>query len=248
MVPAISSRSLDARGDQLFKIIERSFTDNARVDISSHLRDYYLVQYVYGFHLRGYVYFVQVQRRSHLRTQEELGVHSRISRVCSSDAGFHSYSEISLECAGHGARSGVAKTAYLASSSTSSPSTSASSSTGSSNDVHTLFVSFARDHGSTLCAFPMLELERKFDENIHLCYNGSVRSRNMDYIAGSLNECPEIGVSFAFFILHLPFKALLLRSWNFVFSISFHMKQLDMDDWTTFRELFFHAGSPITKI
>lgn len=179
----MSSRSLDTRSEQLFRIIERSFTDNARVDISSHLRDYYLVQYVYGFHLRGFVYFVQVQKRSHLRTQEEMGVHSRISRVCSSDAGFHSYSEISLECVDSDLRSmgGVAKAAYL---------------TSFTGDHHVLFVTFSRDQGASLCAFPMLEIERKFDENIHLCYNGSVRSRNMDYIAGSLNECPEQGVSF----------------------------------------------------
>lgn len=44
---------------------------------------------------------------------------------------------------------------------------------------------------SAVCLFPLSEIERGFNENIHLCYNGSVSSRNMDYIAGSMNECPE---------------------------------------------------------
>lgn len=96
MVPAISSRWLEP-GSRLFNIIEKSFSDNARVDISTHLRDYYLVKYIYGFYSGDYIYFATVQRKSHLRILEEWGYITRLARICMSDAGFHTYTEITLQ-------------------------------------------------------------------------------------------------------------------------------------------------------
>jgi plexin A len=55
----------------------------------------------------------------------------------------------------------------------------------------------SRDHTtrsslkSAICLFPMDKIEQKFQENIDLCYNGTIKSRNMDYIAGSVNDCPK---------------------------------------------------------
>uniref|UniRef100_A0A6G1S6K0 Plexin-B n=1 Tax=Aceria tosichella TaxID=561515 RepID=A0A6G1S6K0_9ACAR len=55
----------------------------------------------------------------------------------------------------------------------------------------------SRDHTtrsstrSAICLFPMERIEQKFQENIDLCYNGTIKSRNMDYIAGSVNDCPK---------------------------------------------------------
>lgn len=46
---------------------------------------------------------------------------------------------------------------------------------------------------SAICIFPLVEIERRFQQNIHMCYNGSTLTRNMHYIAGSVNECPELG-------------------------------------------------------
>ncbi|XP_077539728.1 plexin-B-like [Haemaphysalis longicornis] len=67
MVPSICSRSLEGRSDQpLFAIIEQSFSATARVDIANHIKDYYLVHYVYGFHTEHFAYFATVQRKSHL--------------------------------------------------------------------------------------------------------------------------------------------------------------------------------------
>lgn len=48
---------------------------------------------------------------------------------------------------------------------------------------------------SAVCIFPLVEIERRFQQNIHRCYNGSTLTRNMHYIAGSVNECPELGGS-----------------------------------------------------
>ncbi|XP_054164068.1 plexin-B-like [Oppia nitens] len=196
MVPAISSRSLES-GPRLFNIIEKSFTDSARVDISSHLRDYYLVKYVYGFHANDFIYFATVQRKSHLRALEEWGYISRLTRVCVSDAGFHTYTEVTLQCvAQDGQEYNLLQDAIVIK---------------VGNDLADEFriergsqvllgvFSSSIDHSSkpdqysAVCVFPLSLIEHKFTQNIHLCYNGSVLTRNMDYIAGSVNECPEPG-------------------------------------------------------
>lgn len=66
MVPAIASRSLEP-GQRYLSVIEKSFTDTAKVDIEFHMKDYFLVNYVYGFSTQDFVYFATVQKRSHLR-------------------------------------------------------------------------------------------------------------------------------------------------------------------------------------
>ncbi len=66
MVPAIASRSLEP-GPKYLTIIEKSFSDNAKVDIEFHMKDYFLVNYVYGFATQDFVYFATVQKKSHLR-------------------------------------------------------------------------------------------------------------------------------------------------------------------------------------
>ncbi|KPM05316.1 plexin B-like protein 1 [Sarcoptes scabiei] len=158
MVPSIAGRSLES--SRLFTIIDRGFADSARVDISSNIRDYFLVHYVYGFYANDYVYFAQVQRKSYLRTMEEL-------------AGTDLTESLRLE--------------------------------SGSLVLIGVFTNSRQDHTnkpggrSAVCVFPIAQIEQSFTENIHLCYNGSVFSRNMDYIAGSVNQCPEPGVGGFFF-------------------------------------------------
>jgi plexin A len=69
MVPAIASRSLEP-GPKYLTIIEKSFSDNAKVDIEFHMKDYFLVNYVYGFATQDFVYFATVQKKSHLRYEK----------------------------------------------------------------------------------------------------------------------------------------------------------------------------------
>ncbi|KAJ6216026.1 hypothetical protein RDWZM_010526 [Blomia tropicalis] len=246
MVPALSGRSLES-GSRLFNIIERSFADSARIDISTHLRDYFLVRYVYGFYSGDYVYTAQLQKRSYLRALEELGYVTRLGRLCVSDAGFHTYTEVTLECVNEFSSTSVNRARFRPGvnrhrSPISSSSTSSSSSSSSSKAVEEFpllqdamlikagpdladrlniergssiligVFSNSIDHTqrsgsrSALCMFPIVDIEQRFAENIHLCYNGSVYSRNMDYIAGSVNQCPDPGVSsHSSLLLLLPF-------------------------------------------
>ena len=198
MVPAISSRSLES-GPKLFNIIEKSFSDTARVDISSHLRDYYLVRYVYAFHSSDFVYFATVQRKSHLRALEEWGYITRLARVCQSDPGYNTYTEVTLQCFGSdGTDYTLLQDAVVV-----------SAGEDLANDLHidvgnkVLIGVFATavEHTSNpssrsaVCVFSLADIEAKFTQNIHMCYNGSVATRNMDYIAGNLPDCPTPGVS-----------------------------------------------------
>ncbi|OQR75679.1 plexin-B-like [Tropilaelaps mercedesae] len=111
MVPAISSRTLrlEQSGvppggdgmsdiDGLFMVVEHSFSETARVDVSSNLRDAFLVHYVFGFHHRDFAYFALIQRKSYLLAHHEWGYESRLARVCVSDPAYSTYVEVSIEC------------------------------------------------------------------------------------------------------------------------------------------------------
>ncbi|XP_076325024.1 plexin-B-like [Tachypleus tridentatus] len=197
MVPAITSRSLDEGPEKLFGIIEKSFSTIARVDISFHLRDYYLVNYVYGFFSGDFSYFATVQRKSHLRALEEWGYVTRLARVCTSDAGYNTYTEITLRCLGaDGTDYNLLQDAFVGP--VGADLANALQIRPGSDVFVGVFVS-SQDHTSkpsrncSICVYSLSEIERRFRENIHLCYNGSVLTRNMDYIAGSINQCPEPG-------------------------------------------------------
>lgn len=216
VVPAISSRSLESPA--LFSIIEDSFTDSARVDISYHLRDYFIVKYVTGFQSNNFVYFATVQPKSPFRALEEWGSVSRLARVCSSDAGYHSYTEMTIQCRGPGSSSddnyddgNMVDYNLLQAGAVLKAGSKLATNLGvrEGSEVFIGTFSVGRDHSSSpdgsrsaICLFPMEEIERHFMANIHLCYNGSVSSRNMDYIAGSVNECPEPRVRIRF-LIHL---------------------------------------------
>lgn len=200
-VPAISARWLE-KGTRLFTVVEKSFTHTARVDVSFYLRDYYLIKYIHGFSAGEFAYLATVQRRSHLRALEEWGYVTRLARVCHSDADFRSYAEISIQCSAPAAAAGDGEAInynLLQAASVVRVGASLADSLRLEKGAQVLFGVFAAsaDHtmklsgSSALCMFPLSRIEEKFNENIAMCYNGSVLSRNMDYIAGSVNDCPE---------------------------------------------------------
>ncbi|XP_022252680.1 plexin-B-like [Limulus polyphemus] len=197
MVPAITSRSLEEGNGRLFGIIEKSFSTIARVDISSHLRDYYLVNYIYGFHSGGFIYFATVQRKSHLRALEEWGYVTRLTRVCASDAGYNTYTEVTLQCVRKdGVNFNLLQDAVVG---PAGSDLAAALHIETGADVFIGVFTSSPDHTtltsppSALCVYSLAEIEQRFTENIHMCYNGSVVTRNMDYIAGSIVDCPEPG-------------------------------------------------------
>jgi hypothetical protein len=233
LVPAIGTRILD-EGPNLLKLYENSFVDS-RIDINSHLRDYFLVNYMYGFATSNHIYFVNVQKKATSRDFEELGYHTRLARICITDSSYNSYTEVDLKCVPNKRKNQPQKhTNYFAgqqaqhadslpndypllqdailvdagsqllqslAQSDQLPSNFFSSGGSSPDDNKVLLGVFssAKDHThhagdhSALCAFSLAQIEDKFNDNINSCYTGKMQSRNMEYIAGNVQECPKGG-------------------------------------------------------
>lgn len=236
LVPAIGTRLLN-QGPDLLKLYE-NVLDSARIDINSHLRDYFLVNYLYGFASSNYIYFVTVQKKATTRDYEELGYHTRLARICITDSSYNSYTEVDLKCMPNRKKSTPKHQSFfgsnnqdkmpneypllqdailvdagsqllqsLAQNDQTGPLSSdlfygsPSSGSASSDDSKVLLAVFssAKDHTqhagehSALCAFSLSQIEEKFNDNIHSCYTGKMQSRNMEYIAGNVQECPKSG-------------------------------------------------------
>ncbi|KAE8737497.1 hypothetical protein FOCC_FOCC017039, partial [Frankliniella occidentalis] len=197
-VPAISSRRLHN-----LDFAELSFSKQSSLQIEVKYRDHFLVNYVYGFNASDYAYFVLVQKQSHLPEQEELGYVTRLARTCITDANYDSYTEVTLQCQVRHVEDGKAVTTNY-------------------NIIQDAKVVPAGEHlavnmgiepgdavmigvfsparpitaepqaKSAMCVYSLKDIEAKFNENIHMCFNGSLGYRNMNYISGLILDgmCP----------------------------------------------------------
>ena len=195
-VPAISTRNLYD-----LDYAELSFSKQSMIRIDVKYRDHFLVKYVYGFNATNFAYFMTVQKKSHLPGQEENGYISRLARTCISDANYDSYTEVTLECEGYdGTDYNLVQDAKLV-----TAGDDLAVSMGVNPGAHILVAVFATSEGHTaknqkssaVCAFAMRDVDAKFNENIHMCFNGSMQYRSMEYISGPIlnGKCPEAGVS-----------------------------------------------------
>lgn len=192
-VPAISSRNLNT-----LDFAEFSFSKQSLLSIDVKYRDHFLVQYIYGFNASDFAYFVIVQKQSHLPGQEELGYVSRLARTCISDTNYDSYTEVTLQCLDGEQRYNLVQDAKI----TTAGGELAASLGVTSGDL-LLVAIFRPARGitnepqphSALCLYPLRDIETKFNENIHMCFNGSVKYRNMGYISGPVQDgkCPSAG-------------------------------------------------------
>lgn len=200
--PAISSRNLETLD---FALI--SFSQQSLLKIDVKYRDHFLVKYVYGFNSSEYAYFVIVQKQSHLPGQEELGYVTRLARVCINDANYDSYTEVTLQCLVKetGIKEKVTNYNLVQDAKIAAAGEELAASLGIKAGDTILTASFSPSRGisnepqsqSAVCMYSMREIEAKFNENIHMCFNGSIKYRNMLYISGLINsgECPIAGVS-----------------------------------------------------
>ncbi|KAF0310705.1 Plexin-B [Amphibalanus amphitrite] len=190
-VPAISTRKLDS-----LDFAERSINKHSMLTVDVKYRDHFLVEYVYGFHEKDYAYFLTVQRRSHLPGQQERGYISRIVRTCVTDANYDSYVEMTLSCGGDN----LLQAARVA-----EPGDDLSQDAGILEGDRVLVAAFSPSHGysnepqdrASICVFSMKQVEDMFYENIHMCFNGSMQYRNMEYISGPIldGHCPKAGTT-----------------------------------------------------
>lgn len=195
-VPAISTRNLYD-----LNYAENTFNKQSVVRIDVKYRDHFLVRYVYGFNASDYAYFVTVQKKSHLPGQEEAGYISRLTRTCVTDANYNSYTEITLECVGsNGVNYNLVQDAKIAKAGADlaygmglSPGSPILVGVFSPSEAHTA----KSKPSSAVCIYSIKNIEAKFTENIHMCFNGSMQYRNMEYISGPIldGKCPAPGVS-----------------------------------------------------
>jgi plexin A len=196
-VPAISSRKLDN-----LEFAECSFSKQSLLRIDVKYRDHFLVKYVYGFNASEFAYFVIVQKQSHLPGQEELGYVTRLARTCINDANYDSYTEVTLQCV---SRDGNINYNLIQDAKVTRAGTDLGLSLGLEREEPVLVGVFGPSRGitsesqasSAMCVYSLRDIEAKFNENIHMCFNGSIKYRNMGYISGPIldGKCPMAGVS-----------------------------------------------------
>jgi len=185
-VPAIASRNLYD-----LSIAEYSFSKQSLMRIDVKYRDHFLVNYVYGFNSSTHVYFLTVQKKSYLPGDSESGYITRISRSCITDSNFDTYSEVTLECRINGENHNLLQSATLQ----------ADQRSGATE--HVLMGVFAPSEGPTsqpqrrtgFCSYTLQYINKLFDQNIHMCFNGTMQDRNLPYISGPVDEgkCPAAG-------------------------------------------------------
>lgn len=201
-VPAISSRSLFN-----LDLAEFSFSKQSSLNINVSYRDRFLVKYIYGFNSSDYAYFVVVQKDSHLPGLEELGYVTRLARVCIDDSNYDSYTEVTLQCMVKESSNSDDLVNYNLAQDLklSGAGEELAASLGIDPGDQVLIGSFSPSQSiineplpqSAICAFSMQFIESKFNENIHMCFNGTSKYRNMPYISGIISQgnCPTAGVS-----------------------------------------------------
>ena len=193
-VPAISSRKLDD-----LKYAEYSIQQSI-LNIDVKYRDHFLVDYVFGFNSSEYAYFAVVQKKSHLA--EEAGFVTRLARICVTDPNYDSYTEITIQCRAteENKNYNILRDAKL---------TTAGSRLGKQMGIKwddqilvTVFspakeITSEPQMKSAMCIYSLKDIEETFTENIHMCFNGSIKDRNLGYISGPINDgkCPVVGVS-----------------------------------------------------
>ncbi|XP_049538871.1 plexin-B [Anopheles darlingi] len=189
-VPAISSRRLDDLTYAEFSI------QQSNINIDVKYRDHFLVNYVYGFNSSEYAYFVLVQKKSHLA--DEAGFVTRLARICVNDPNYDSYTEVTITCMANGTDYNILRDAKLA-----QAGQKLSADMGIKRDDYLLVAVFSPakeitdepQNRSAICMYSLKDIEEVFNENIHSCFNGTIKDRNLGYISGTINDgkCPVAG-------------------------------------------------------
>ncbi|XP_059469642.1 plexin-B isoform X3 [Neocloeon triangulifer] len=195
-VPAIASREL-----YNLSLTEDTFSRKSSLEIDVKYRDHFLIKYVYGFNASDYSYFVIVQKKSHLPGQED-GYVTRLARTCITDANYDSYTEVTLQCQ---SQDGGLIYNLVQDAKVTRAGADLAASFGLDPDTLVLVAVFGPSKGSTsepqaksaMCVFSLSSIETKFNENIHMCFNGSVTDRNLGYISGPVldGRCPAAGTT-----------------------------------------------------
>lgn len=132
---------------------------------------------MYGFHAKGFSYFVTVQKKF---TEQPRPFVTKLVRICQKDVNYYSYTEVPLVCRSQdGTDYNLAQAAY-----TGRPGSELAVSLGITAQDEVLYVVFAKSGDqsdifnkagdqSALCVYALSAIHRKFTQNIQHCFNGN---------------------------------------------------------------------------
>ena len=173
--PAVSTRNID--GSNVFAV-----SSNSALDGYSYLqfRDLnYLVNYIYGFTLGDFTYFVSVQETTESYNQKKNPkvFSTFIIRICQREKDYFSYLELPLKCKGtNGTNFNIGTSAYLT-----KPGNFFAKSAGIQASDEVVVVTFVQTNGgwndraskSGVCFYPVKEINEKLAADQKKCADGS---------------------------------------------------------------------------
>lgn len=174
----MSVSSLFLRPQKAFEIVFPGLYGGTHVSLDYKSRGYYKYQidYINGFESGDYAYFVTRQRKT---IHDDSPIQSRLTRVCTGDKNFHSYTEVPLECTQNGVDFNLVQDVYV----TRAGYELAKSLDISVSDPVLYGVFWEGDKNSyraadptgksAICLFTMREIETAFKQNIMKCYKGT---------------------------------------------------------------------------
>ena len=173
--PSVSTRNID--GSNVFSVSVNSALDGCSCLEFKNLN--YLVNYIYGFTLGGFTYFVSVQETTESYNQEknQKVFSTFITRICQKDKIYFSYLELPLECKGtNGTNFNIGTSAYLT-----KPGNFFVKSSGIQASDEVLVVTFVQTIGgwndpaskSGVCFYPVKEINEKLAADQTKCADGS---------------------------------------------------------------------------
>ena len=172
---AVSTRNID--GSNAFAVSSISPLDGYSYLQFKDLN--YLVNYIYGFSLGGFTYFVSVQETTESYNQKKNPkvFSTFIIRICQRDKNYFSYLELPLECKGtNGTNFNIGTSAYLT-----KPGNFFATSSGIQASDEVLVVTFVQTNGgwndpaskSGVCFYPVKEINEKLAADQKKCADGS---------------------------------------------------------------------------
>ena len=172
---AVSTRNID--GSNVFAVSAKSALAGYSFLEFTDLN--YLVNYIYGFTLGGFTYFVSVQETTESYNQKKNPkvFSTFIIRICQRDKNYFSYLELPLECKGtNGTNFNIGTSAYLT-----KPGNFFATSSGIQASDEVLVVTFVQTNGgwndpaskSGVCFYPVKEINEKLAADQKKCADGS---------------------------------------------------------------------------
>ncbi len=174
-VPVLSSRSTS--GNVLKVTTDPLLGGGTFLRFTNEVRDTYIVNYITGFSVGGYSYFLTTQR---LNTESQNYV-SKIVQVCQNDPQFRSYVEIPLVCRSQ-------STTYMynlvQSAVVTEPGSDLANFLAITNTENLLIATFSKSQSensdtpsseSAVCVYKLGDIRTRMTENIQRCFSGQGR-------------------------------------------------------------------------